>query len=340
MLPQHIASASRRAAEIYKDSGAKTRVEKDGYTRVDPFMVAGKHGIPVLLRPMDKLLGAFIRDEVSGILVNSERPAGLIHMTCAHELGHYFMGHDTTADDSMTFSSRSDRRELEADWFAYQLLAPRALIANVMRRKGLNLYALSNPLVMYQFSLRLGVSYSAAAWSMARQRLMSEDAVRNLLTVQPAEIKKALLGQHLYDVHKDVWLLDESDRESVLEPRTEDQVLVHLRSNAAAGYLWSLDELASEGFQVRPIPSNSEISKDTPDIAFGRQRTVNFLVTHSEAVGSLEGKPKQLSMSEVRPWLKNSEPSNKFETKAQFEHIESGLTYVAKQQLLKGALAA
>lgn len=338
MLP-HIWNAANRAREIYHDSGAKARVEQEGYTRVDPFLIAGGEGIPVLLRPMDKLLGAFIRDDVSGILVNSERSAGLIHLTCAHELGHYFMGHGTTADDSMDFGPNAERQELEADWFAYHLLASRGLLANIMRRKRWSVQSLKDPIILYQLSLRLGISYTATAWSLARQKLLEIGVVKDLLRIQPIEVKQALLeGLHL-ESRKEVWLLDESDRTSILEPRADDQVLVRLRSKASSGYLWSLDELASEGFQIRPVPRPAEEVADPKQLVFGVS-TAEFLLTLDEAAQAANGVPMILAMEERRPWLRGDEANSVFKTQAKFELIGAGLTLVAKQQLLSEASVA
>lgn len=334
MLP-HIRNAVSRATEIYHDSGAKARVERDGYTRVDPFLVAGGEGVPVLLRPLEKLLGAFIREDVSGILINSERSAGLIHLTCAHELGHYFMGHETTGDETMDVGPAAARLEQEADWFAYHLLASRGLLANIMRRKRWSVQSLKNPFVLYQLSLRLGISYTATGWSLVRQKLLSADQAKDLLKVQPIELKRALLEEHEFDSRKEVWLLDESDRASVLEPCADDQVLVRLKSNASSGYLWSLDDLASEGFQIRPIPRPSEQVTDLEQLEFGGVSTAEFLLTIDEAAKARNGDPLVLAMEEQRPWLKGAQANATFETKTKFEQIGPGLTRVAKQQLLR-----
>ncbi|WP_454828093.1 ImmA/IrrE family metallo-endopeptidase [Pseudoxanthomonas wuyuanensis] len=335
MLPQ-VMAAVRRASEVYRDSGAKERIEQDGYMRVDPFLVASGARVPVLLRPLDKLLGAFLRDEVSGILINSERSAGLIHMTCAHELGHFFMGHDTTADESLDYGSQAARHEQEADWFAYQLMVPRALLAHVMRRKGWTMQSLADPRVLYQLSLRLGISYKAAAWSLARHKLITLSEVERLIKVQPMTIKEALVAGHAFDARKEVWLLDERDRDSVLEPRAEDRLLVRLNSHASAGYLWSLDELASEGFQIRPLRAPE---KETIQIGpvFGGPTTAEFLLMH-EGVRT-NRRPAVLAMEETRPWAKQM-PASTFEAKALFEGIAPGLTSVAKQQLLGETSAA
>lgn len=335
MLPQ-IMAAARCASEVYRDSGAKERVEQDGYTRVDPFLIAGKERVPVLLRPLDKLLGAFIRDDVSGILINSERPAGVIHMTCAHELGHYFMEHDTTADDSLDYGPQAASHEQEADWFAYQLMVPRGLLAHVMRRKGWTMQSLADPRLLYQLSLRLGISYTAAVWSLARHKLIAPAEVKRLINVQPLTIKQELLAGQPFDARKEVWLLDERDRDSVLEPRVEDRMVVRLKSHASAGYLWSLDELVSEGFQIRPARTPD---KDTllADTVFGGSTTAEFLLTHAR--DGTNDHPAVLAMKELRPWAKEP-PASTFEAMTLFEGVAPGLTSIAKLQLLEESSAA
>lgn len=333
MLP-YMRDASKRATEIFQETGVRSRIDQDGYTRVDPFLVAESQGIPVLLRPMDKLLGAFVRDRVSGILINSERPAGLIHMTCAHELGHYFMGHQTTADDSMDFSPHADRLELEADWFAYQLLAPRLLIASLMRRKRLTIQALKHPTAMYQLALRLGISYSATIWSMVRQGLLPRDDSKKLLAVEPSEIKSSILGGRPLDPRKDVWLIDDRDRSCVIEPRIDDQILVRLSSRAASGYLWSVDELVSKGFAVRPLSSKTEVA-EVEQTVFGRPQSIDF-VLNAPAGECGEGVIRQFAMQLTRPWSGGNGAVDRFELKAQFECIAPGLTRAGKANLLGG----
>lgn len=337
MLP-FIQKAARRATEIYHDSGADTRVEKDGYTRVDPFWVAAQEGVTVMLRPLDKLLGAFIRQETSGILVNAERSAGLIHMTCAHELGHYFMGHDTTADAKIDYGSSADRIEQEADWFAYQLLTPRILLANVIRRKGWSVQSLKDPLLLYQLSLRLGISYEATLWSLYRQKLLDWPTVQGMLKIQPVEIKRKLVGDKLLDPTKEVWLLDDQDRSSILEPRLEDQLLLRLKNHASAGYVWSADEIAAQGFQLRPILEQSKTPTDLSQLVFGGPSTADYLLVHAKNLAGVQ--PMVLAMEERRPWSSDTPASARFVAKAQFEQIHSGLTPAAKERLLQEGAAA
>lgn len=327
---------AKRAASVFESTGAMERIEQDGYTRIDPFKIAAAEGIPVLLRPMDKLLGAFIRDDAPGILVNAHRPAGLIHMTCAHELGHYFMGHASAVDETIEYDGNAELQEQEAEWFGYHLLVPRPLLTIICRRKGWNKQSLVSPHILYQLALRLGVSYAAAAWSLLRHNLTDYETVQGLLKTQPAAIKKALLQGTLADSTKDVWLFDDTDRSSVLEPRPDDYMVVRLKSHASAGYLWqadSIEQLESHGFVVSPLAA-SEVDRDR--LSFGSDAMMDYLVADGR---ERFDQPLPIQLSEVRPWLGKQEGDATYRSRAHFEPIGEGLSRDAKQALLKEAAA-
>ncbi|UVM66794.1 ImmA/IrrE family metallo-endopeptidase [Pseudomonas sp. B21-009] len=326
-----IATATE-AAKVLEVAQAMVRIEQDGYTRIDPFKVAASAGIPVLLRPMDRLLGAFMREDSPGILINTLRSAGMIHMTCAHELGHFFMGHATAFDETIDYGAQAAQLEQEADWFGYHLLVPRRLLSIICRRKGWDKNSLQNPHVLYQMSLRLGISYRAAAWSLYRHKIFSYDVVQNLLSTSPAQIKAALLQSvPMADATKEVWLLDEHDRSSVLEPRPDDVMVVRLPSHASAGYLWqpdSINQLESEGFALAPLPA-SEVGLD--QLSFGADSTMDYMIQ-----GGRLGfdSPIPINLSESRPWEGKQQHDSTFTSHAHFEPIVDGLSREAKQALL------
>lgn len=328
-------TTAKMAASVIENSRAMERIEQDGYTRVDPFRVADSEGISVALRPLDKLLGAFIRDQQSGILLNSARSAGLIHMTCAHELGHYFMGHDTTADETIEYGSKAAEMEQEADAFGHHLLVPRALLMNICRRKGWNLKSIQDPFNLYQLSLRLGVSYAAAAWSLMRHDYIDYDTVQRLLKTQPASIKQSLLKSPLPDSTKEVWVFDERDQSSVLEPRPDDHLIIRLKSHASAGYLWladSSDQVKAEGFTLQPAP-NAPVDPRT--LTFGAETSMDYLLT-----GASENftDPHVVALAEVRPWEGKQPGDASYVSKAHFEPIAEGLTRESKKALIKEVL--
>ncbi|XLX42646.1 ImmA/IrrE family metallo-endopeptidase [Ectopseudomonas mendocina] len=286
-----------------------------------------------MLRPLEKLLGAFLSEVQPGILVNSERPAGLIQMTCAHELGHYYLDHGTTADGQLDYGNSALKKELEADWFAYSLVAPRWAVANILRRKGWSAADLAHPFVLYQFSLRLGISYTAAAWSLNRLELMDRSVVNEVLQTQPAAIKRSLLNKPLENAQRDVWLLDDADRDLILEPRLDDQLLIRLKNHTNAGYVWTANDIASEGFVVEPLLDTTPASqRDEPFIAGGAQLQ-DYLVSPKLSVPS---DLHHLQLYKRKAWEPADQAIDTFQTAARYEDLSSGLSSAAKEVLLQG----
>lgn len=334
MLSQHqIRAATNCAAQILRDSGAKRRIDEDGYTRVDPFRVAQSADVVVMLQPLDKLLGAFIGEDQPGILINSERPAGLIQMTCAHELGHFFLGHGTTTDEQLDYGNAANKKELEADWFAYSLIAPRWAIAKIMRRKGWTATDLAHPFVLYQLALRLGISYKAAIWSLNRLRLLERSLADEALRVQPATIKQSLLAKPLENPHRDVWLLDDADQDLILEPRVDDQMLVRLKNHTGVGYVWTTDEATSEGFVIEPVMMPTPNPQAQESMIAGGVHYQDYLVYPSS---NPSPKPAQLQLSERKAWNRAAPPLDNFSTRARYEDLAKGLSPAAKEILLQG----
>lgn len=338
MLQKQIAvAAARKAAEVYRSSGAKQRIEQDGYTRVDPFKIADSEGVAVLLRPLKKLLGAFLRQESPGILINAERSAGLIHMTCAHELGHFFFGHQNTADQTLDYGPNSSRQELEADWFAYQILAPRLLIAQILRRKQWSIESLRNPGTLYQFSLRLGISYTAAAWSLYRSGLIDFTSAQDLAQVTPANIKRSIVGDQLENPKAEVWVLDENDKLSVLEPRPDDQLIIRLKSHASAGYLWSSDDAKGEGFTIEPmLIASTDPNQNLSQLEIGGQPTIDYQVSQKPTI-QFEI-PNGLNLSERQPWNLREPAYATYNSRTLFETLNTGLTQATKQRVMQERL--
>ena len=117
-------SAARRASEILDEFEVKKRIAA-GYTRVDAELIAGASDVVVLYRKLELLLGGFLREDgTPGIIVNWDRPRGLVHMTCAHELGHFVLGHESTSDTTVDVGQEAELVEQTANQFAYALLAP------------------------------------------------------------------------------------------------------------------------------------------------------------------------------------------------------------------------
>lgn len=345
VLRTALLDATRRAAEVLRDNDAQGRIA-GGYTRIDPVKIAERAGVAVMFQPLEKLLGAFISDGRPGIIVNVARPPGLVHMTCAHELGHFFLDHQPTADLQVDYSAAAASVEQEADQFAYSLLAPQWLIVQIMKRKGWTISSLSDPAVVYQLSLRLGTSYSSTVWTLNRLKLLANGSAQSMSNLQPKKFKQQLSGQESRaDGNADVWLLDESDRDVILEPHVNDVFVLELKSNAGAGYTWSADEIRSEGFRVE-LPGDNDVRTQPVDEYFGKdplvghERPVRFTVSRPDSRHIAHDAVTSFAMVEHRPWLPPAEDDPRCEFAAEYERLSAGLDPTERARRLEEARAA
>jgi IrrE N-terminal-like domain len=332
-------NAAAKASEVVTTAGMLERIESERYTRVDPFMIAGRHELPVMLRPLDQLLGAFIGGENPGVLVNSARSAGLVHMTCAHELGHYFLGHPTTSDERLDYGSSAASIEQEADIFAYHLLAPRRLITRIARAKGWTTATLPNPLVIYQLALRLGMSYRAMVWTLSSQKLLSYPDANRLAQVPPREIKRTFLPDLETGFSGEVWLLDMQDQPYILEPRATDRFVVDLPNHMASGFQWTADQVRDHGFSLEPLQlpltPSATVGSETPFVPGGG--SIRYVVHGSGGRPEEEAQRVLFDFVEKRAWQGSSTARDRYEGVAEFEVLPDGLDAQTRQALLAGA---
>ena len=86
-------------------------------------------GVPVAVVELGHgLAGAYVRQGDGGVIfVNAGEALVRQRFTLAHELGHHVLGHESVIDPSADLEGWSnDPREVEANRFAAELLAPRA----------------------------------------------------------------------------------------------------------------------------------------------------------------------------------------------------------------------
>lgn len=328
---------AQQAAGILRETGALRRLQ-EGYTRVDPFQIAIDADLIVMKRALEDLLGGFIRDAQSGILVNVDRPPGMVHMTCAHELGHFFLGHETTVDSGLDYYDQGETKEREANWFAYHLLMPRSLVVDVMRRKSWRASDLKNPRTLYQLSLRLGTSFMATIWTLVGLNLLDmqpREASRYSRTpLQP--MKHELAPSATEETLNDVWLLDENDRDRILEPRPNDRFILDLPNHGSAGYFWSIDEVADAGFNLKPITVNAEATPrpEHPVIVGGGERQRYVLEHGIESDSNVVAERLALAFKESQPWRRVDDECANFELSAEFESLACGLDRRSQDRLL------
>jgi Zn-dependent peptidase ImmA (M78 family) len=332
-------SAVRRASEVLDEFEAKKRIAA-GYTRIDAELIASASDVVVLYRKFENLLGGFLREEgTPGIIVNWDRPRGLVHMTCAHELGHFALDHASTSDLTVDVGQDAALIEQQANKFAYALLAPAWLVAKTMRVKRWGRDDLRKPAIVYQLSLRLGMSYKAMVWSLVGlAHLALADALR-IVDTKPISIKRdALSGNAPNKSKKDVWVLGPSDRDRILEPSFDDQFVFELPNHAGSGHLWTIDEVQSEGFTLEPYTRDARLEAAAvkqPILVGGDGKPMRYEMTLPPALdfGGLgdeesEAEPQLkrhlIAMQEVIPWRKELEVSDSFTLGAEFEELKSG----------------
>lgn len=295
-----ILTGAKAAHTLHRDLGVQELLQRSGGGRVDVFGAIAKLGATLMFRRLDKLLGAYVPAEESGILITTERTLPVQRFTGAHELGHLYMKHEPSFDDEgilgrapFAASSRLGRQEREADAFASMFLAPMWLLALIVQRQKWTAESLADPLIAYQLSLRLGTSYSATCHALERHRSISRHQCERLLSFAPKTIKKALLdGYELPDWRSDVWVLTDCDEGVLIEGGGLDLFVVRLRENSSAGYLWSFDELKAAGFAV--VADGQEVDEE---------ERVGGLLTRRVTARSSGRVSGDVTLHESRPWM-------------------------------------
>lgn len=255
---QAVRQGAAAAARLHRDLGVRSRIESEGGA-VNVFGHIHDVGVPLLLRPLKNLLGAFLNVPVPGILITTERPLSVQRFTAAHELGHCVLEHEPSLDDEESVLRRMPInlgpghkfQEVEADGFAVAFLLPKWLLAMHLRRQGWLIDDLRRPNVVYQLGLRLGVSYEATCWTLVRYRMIPAKLARELMSTRPKALKEALLSDYRpQNYHGDVWLLTERDAGARIDGSQNDLFVLKLTEHSNGGYLWNFDKLRSSGFAI------------------------------------------------------------------------------------------
>src|SRR5260221_7413765 len=200
-----VRNGAMAAARVHVEFDTKAKMQDQGGS-IDVFDTVLGVKLPLLLRPLNRLLGAYLPDPIPGVLVTTERPLSIQRFTAAHELGHFRLKHRPSLDDEdilrrMTMSAvptpaDPDMQEVEADAFAVALLMPRGLIDWHCHRQGWLARDLARPQTAYKLSLRLGTSHEPISWTPHRSNLISGAVGRTLRQTQPRQLKADLLDAH------------------------------------------------------------------------------------------------------------------------------------------------
>lgn len=270
--------------------------------RIDIFDVVSQLQIPLLFRPLDGLLGAYLVKPAPGMIITTKRPLSVQRFTAAHELGHHVLKHITSLDDEnilrrgpLTNWPGQALQELEANAFASAFLLPRWLVSWHCKRQGWDSAALKQPDVIYQFSLRAGMSYQATCWTLHSYKLLKTADAKAISEVEPRTIKKRQLGDITPDsYHGDVWVLTERDAGMHIEGGPSDIFIVRLQEHSSSGYLWDSNALTRDGLVV---VQDKRISSDEKDDSIGS------LTTRSIVAQVKDNTSGRMQLIERRPWL-------------------------------------
>ncbi len=286
------------AARLHRRLPIREQVEARGGS-IDIFGAIEALEIPLLLRPLDGLLGAYLSDPSPGILVTTERPLSIQRFTASHELGHCDLKHDPSLDDDnilrrmpMDSAPQNDLQEVEANAFASAFMMPSWLIAWHFERQGWQTAHLRRPSTVYQLALRIGASYEATCWTLALHNLIDRRQARELVDTKPKAMKTALLAQYTpQDYRGDVWLLTERDADTRIDGSRNDLFVLRLEEHSGGGYLWDIDQLRASGFAV--------VGDALED---GDPQSVGSHVIRRVTAATGEADRGLMSLDERRPW--------------------------------------
>ena len=205
-----------------------------------------------------------------------------------------------------------------------------------MKRWGRN--DLRRPEIVYQLSLRLGMSYKAMVWSLVRLSHLSQTDAYQIVNITPISIKRdALSGKAPKEAKRDVWILSASDRDRILEPSMSDQFIFELPNHAGSGHLWSIDQAQSEGFTLRPFVRDARAEQPTLKqsiVVGGDGKPMRYELTMTQTPAVLNGNDESeveltparqlIAVHEVIPWRPELDNGISFSLGAEFKELKAG----------------
>lgn len=154
---------------------------------VNVYDVATSIGVEVTFADLPSLEGMFYRGPDPKVFLPSliHRSRGRVSFSCAHELGHFQLGHGTQVDeylDDKAGSRQKSDEEAAADTFAAHLIMPRPAVLERFRCRGWML-ELATPQQLFTVAGELDVGYTTllkhlcytlelvdSSWMQDRQR--------------------------------------------------------------------------------------------------------------------------------------------------------------------------
>jgi Zn-dependent peptidase ImmA (M78 family) len=288
---------------------------------IDVFGTIVRQKIPLVFKPLDGLLGAYLPRPIPGIIVTTRRQLSVQRFTGAHELGHARMKHQASLDDeSMLTRAESptaeyDPLETAANAFATDFLLPQWLLISQAARHKWTRKDLSSPSVVYQLSLRAGASFQATALALLRHNLIAQTAFDALRQTEVKRLKQQLLDGHsLENWYPDVWSLTEADEGSMIEGDSHDAFVLRLKENSGAGYLWNVEDLKNAGFLL--------FRRRSPHPR--RRRRYWGAVERVLSARPGENRVGRITLQQTRPWQPSGTPISRLSFAFDLRGKESG----------------
>ena len=192
----------RRIAQNATAMALRTR-RKAGFgltSPVNPFDACDALNLEVRFVDIPSMEGVLVREPKPRILISAVRPAGRQAFTCAHELGHLVLGHDSVVDelDLLTESSLDGRSidddEFAADQFAAFFLMPKTAVQSALRARGIDPRT-SAPGEFLKLARWFGVGYSTLLAHLAfGLQLMPRVRYDTLRKERPQKLRAEQLG--------------------------------------------------------------------------------------------------------------------------------------------------
>ena len=318
------------ADTLHNELGDRHSIESNRRGSIDVFGSILKKDASLMFRPLDGLLGACLAG--GGVIISTNRTLPIQRFTGAHELGHLVMKHPLRLDGDEILNGdpmqADDPVEVEANAFAAEFLLPRWLFAHHARRQGWGAQEMTNPVWVYQLSLRSGASYEATVRSLEKHKIINPENRRELLKIQPKTIKQKLLNnfapEHWY---RDVWVLTEKDQGALLEGQPDDIFLFKLNEKSGAGYLWDVAAVKERGFTV--ICDERTSASESRAVGSDSQRVLTIMAPKI---------PKgELCFALRRPWQKQLAAAEKVQLEYDLLGKEIGLPRAQRQEFAAAA---
>ena len=300
-----ILTGTFEAARTHDALDSRARWEQS-HGRIDVFGAIDHFGLPLMFRPMDGLLGAYLTKPAPAVLINTRRPLTVRRYTAAHELGHFRLGHEPSLDEEdmiarSPFAGRLgyDEREAEADAFAIAFLLPLWFVSGQMKRHGWHASDMQQAHTVYQLALRAGASYEATCYALKDHKVIDRRTCEKLIDVERKKIKQSLVPNLKPSTwHLDVWHLGPGDDGIFVEVSPGDVVDVALIEHSGGGYLWDVGGIAQTDLEL--VMDEREREGDAGTVG---DHVLRHLVARAKApgVGSVR-------FVERRPWEKSTAP--------------------------------